>query len=265
MKETISTNYVEDIQEQFNKRLSPIEPSALVVGSNMNYQKNNIGCAIHTLLENEGWKVFGFNKRQVDITFRPSEQMCRLIETACKEQVPSALIISVGFTELDWFEESTEYAVRETFETNLVAPYLFAQEWVKQAMARIPEVEKKLVFIGSMAYKAVLNGSSAYCASKAGLAHLSQCLAWELAPKGFDVFCVHPSNTQGTPMTEKTIKGLMKYRDLNREEAEKYWGAICPNGEFLTVTEIADTVLFLLNSKNKYLSGSNIELKGGQR
>jgi ketoreductase len=116
-----------------------------------------------------------------------------------------------------------------------------------------------------MAYKAVLNGSSPYCAAKAGLAHFARCLAWELAPKAFDVFCVHPSNTKGTPMTEETIKGLMRYRGLDRKEAEAYWGAVLPKWQWLLPENIADLVSFLVSGKAEYLSGANLDMAGGQR
>ncbi len=247
MKEKVQAEYAKTLLT-LNQRKQRAESSALVVGAS----QGNIGESIFDILPHR-------KKRRVDIHSFDITKQKGLFATF----LPDTLIICAGHSHLDWFENCPEEEVRATFETNLIAPFLLAQEWVRASMAQQPDVLKKLIFIGSMAYRSVLNGSAAYCASKAGLAHLSACLAWELAPKGFDVFCVHPSNTQNSPMSEKTIQGLMRYRSLTRLEAEAYWAASCPNGEFLTKQEIAETVLFLC--QNSYLAGSNIELRGGQR
>ena len=66
-------------------------------------------------------------------------------------------------------------------------------------------------------------------------------------------------------MTEETIKGLMRYRYLTRSEAEEYWGASLPKERWLQPADIAETVAFLISGKADYLSGSNIEMAGGQR
>ena len=173
------------------------------------------------------------------------------------------LIMCNGFTHLDWFEDMSPTLIQKTFDVNVVGSLKAAQKFVN---CTINQAHKKyIVFIGSMAYNHVLNGSVAYCASKAALAHATKCLAWELAPKGFNVFCVHPSNVEGTPMTEETIKGLMRYRYLSRSEAEEYWGASLPKEKWLQPADIAETVAFLISGKADYLSGSNIEMAGGQR
>ena len=76
---------------------------------------------------------------------------------------------------------------------------------------------------------------------------------------------INPSNTEGTPMTEETIKGLMRYRGLDREQAENYWGAILPKHKWLQPNEIADICSFFVSGKSNYMSGTQIDLSGGQR
>ena len=116
-----------------------------------------------------------------------------------------------------------------------------------------------------MAYNHPLNGSAVYCASKAGLAMLMKCLAWELAPKGYDVYTIHPSNVEDTPMSDDTIDGLRRYRNMTLPEAEAYWGDSPIRDEILTKWEIADLVRTLLSPNTGYLSGAQLELSGGQR
>jgi NAD(P)-dependent dehydrogenase (short-subunit alcohol dehydrogenase family) len=177
--------------------------------------------------------------------------------------VYDTLIACHGVTHLDWFENVSLEKVREIFDVNLFGSFAVAQKFVQATMNN--RGRKRIIFIGSMAYTKVLNASAAYCASKAGLAMLTRCLAWELAPKGYDVYCVHPSNVEDTPMSEETIKGLMRYRGMEREEAEMYWTDTVLRDHQLTKSEIAFTVRTLLTSGAEYMAGSNIELAGGAR
>jgi NAD(P)-dependent dehydrogenase (short-subunit alcohol dehydrogenase family) len=171
--------------------------------------------------------------------------------------------MSHGANHLDWVEDAPIDKNNNTIDVNLKGSINLAQRFVRGTIDR--PYKKTIIAIGSMAYRSVLNGSAAYCASKAGLAMFMRCLAWELAPKGFGVYTIHPSNTLGAPMSEETIVGLMRYRGLSREEARDYWGASLPKKQWLTPENISDMVNFILSGKAEYLSGSNIELPGGQR
>jgi 3-hydroxybutyrate dehydrogenase len=173
------------------------------------------------------------------------------------------LIAVHGVTHLDWIENFPTEKAREILEVNLLANIAMTTAFVNATLHQ--PYRKQIFFIGSLAHRAVLNGSAAYCASKAGLQHFARCAAWELAPKGYDVFCINPSNTLGTAMTEETIVGLMRYRHLTREEAEGYWGAVLPKANWLTPSDIADLVEWLFSGKGEYLSGTALDLPGGQR
>jgi NAD(P)-dependent dehydrogenase (short-subunit alcohol dehydrogenase family) len=164
---------------------------------------------------------------------------------------------------MDWFEEASLDSVAEVMDVNLFGSYNLASAFVRQTLET--RERKKIIMIGSMAHRNVLNASAMYCASKAGLAMLARCMAWELTPKGFDVYCVHPSNVDEAPMAEDTIKGIMRYRGVTRETAKEYWGAGYIREASLSTKDISDLVLFLLTEKNGYMSGANIELGGGQR
>ena len=173
------------------------------------------------------------------------------------------LVLANGHSYMDWIEDIPEDQIKRVLDDVLLCSIRMTQQFVK---ATIDSNHKKyIVFIGSMAYQGVLNGSSVYCAAKAGISHFMRCVAWELAPKGYSVFCVNPSNTEGTPMTEETILGLMRYRNISRSDAEQYWGAVLPKEQWLQPEEIADTVAFLVSGKADYLSGSNLNMAGGQR
>lgn len=176
---------------------------------------------------------------------------------------PHALIMCHGVTHLDWFEDVPNDKINEIIDVNVKGTIHLAQSFVQHTIKTA--WRKRIIIIGSMAHRSVLNGSAVYCASKAAVAMLTRCLAWELAPKGFDIFCVHPSNVLGTPMTEDTIAGLERYRQMSRKEAEAYWNDNPIRSNILSADDIADVIEFLLSPAAEWLSGSQIELAGGQR
>jgi NAD(P)-dependent dehydrogenase (short-subunit alcohol dehydrogenase family) len=248
-KDHVSNSYIERQKAIHGKKPLAERRSALIIGAD----PGNIGDAIKLRLLGDG---IGINCPHVlDFDVRsPPEKFVNSYDI---------LILANGYTKLNWFEDNTHENIQHTFDVNVIGSLKTANQFVKNTIDK--PYKKYIVFIGSMAYRNVLNGSAAYCASKAALAMATKCLAWELAPKGYNVFCVHPSNTEGTPMTERTITGLMRYRNLDRERAEAYWGAVLPKDKWLQPDDIAETVSFLVSGKADYQSGANVELAGGQR
>lgn len=178
--------------------------------------------------------------------------------------IADALVVCSSVVSMGWFTDAEPAAMANVININLTGALRIAQTFARATIDR-PR-RKRIIFIGSMAYNHVLNGSLAYCAAKAGLAHAAKCMAFELAPFGFDVFSVHPSNTEKTPMAADTIDGLMAYRGLTRHQADDYWASGNQRGNvFLGGQDIAEVVAFLLSGKASFLSGCNLELAGGNR
>lgn len=175
------------------------------------------------------------------------------------------LVLSQGANSMAWFEDQAPGTMADVVAANLTGSMNVAHAFVNMTMMQ--RHLKHIVFVGSMAYKKVLNASAPYCASKAGLAMLAECLGWELTPKGYRVFCVHPSNVENTPMTRETVKGIAAYRGMSMAEAEEYWGAVNLMPAWLQKEDVADAVVTLTDGADHhgFLSGSQIELKGGQR
>ena len=94
----------------------------------------------------------------------------------------------------------------------------------------------------------------AYCAAKAGLAHLTKCLALEWASAGITVNAVAPGLTL-TPLTQP-------YLDANPEKLQKTLTRI-PMGRVAMPEEIASTVLFLVSDMAAYITGQEIAVDGG--
>ena len=248
-KDAISRSYMETMKNEHASKPYKEKPRIVINGAE---KRGSIGEAIYNRL---------YDSVKVDDIFRLSGDV-RDEEYAFNPEI-DVLIMCHGTLHIDWLENAPYEKVKEVIDVNLTGSINLIQQFVRDTI-NAPH-KKKIISIGSMAYRNVLNGSAAYCASKAGLAHYIRCAAWELAPKGYDVYCVHPSNTEGAPMSEATIKGIMRYRNLDRAAAEAYWGAVLPREHWLQPQDVAEIVKFLVEGNSAYLSGSQIDLGGGQR
>jgi NAD(P)-dependent dehydrogenase (short-subunit alcohol dehydrogenase family) len=194
---------------------------------------------------------------------RVNELIEDVIESHFNFEDYTGLIMCHGYTYMDWLENVDDEQTKHIIDVNLYGSIRLIKQFVNDTI-KTP-YRKKIIAIGSMAYNKVLNGSAAYCASKAGLNMFIRCAAWELAPKGYDVFIIHPSNVESTPMTHDTLKHLMRYRNLDINDAIEYWEAGALRENLLTKDEIVELVEFIVYSESNYLAGGPIELGGGNR
>jgi NAD(P)-dependent dehydrogenase (short-subunit alcohol dehydrogenase family) len=98
-----------------------------------------------------------------------------------------------------------------------------------------------------------LPGSSAYAASKAGVAGFTRAAAADLAPHGVTVNAVAPGYVD-TPMTQGFPPGL-------REKRLAEIGM----GRFAEADEVAAVVDFLTSDEAGYVTGALVEASGGFR
>lgn len=110
-----------------------------------------------------------------------------------------------------------------------------------------------LVHIASISSRNPQPGSGAYSASKAGVALLSQQLAYELGPSGVRSNTVSPGLVR-TPMTEAYYQapGVAERRD-----------AAVPLRRVAGPDDIADVVAFLASDRARYVTGADITVDGG--
>jgi NAD(P)-dependent dehydrogenase (short-subunit alcohol dehydrogenase family) len=172
------------------------------------------------------------------------------------------LVVCAASVHMDWIEDMPMGDLKRVVYDTLTAPMMIVSSFAD--CHRDTPFRKHIVLVGSMAHSHVLNASSAYCASKAGLAHYVRCAAWELTPKGFTVNIVHPGNIWYTPMTQDTIEGISEYRDIPLEEAKEYWGSVQLTEKWLQPSEVAQEVIRLLEA-SPHLSGAQVEMGAGMR
>ncbi|MEV6246531.1 glucose 1-dehydrogenase [Streptomyces sp. NPDC051742] len=99
-----------------------------------------------------------------------------------------------------------------------------------------------------------LNGAN-YCASKAGLLHLTKCLALELAP-AIRVNSLIPGMIDTEEMRTRFRTDEQEHRDLLLAEI--------PQGRIGSPEEMADALEFLVSEKAAYITGQKFIVDGGQ-
>ncbi|MEO1191345.1 MAG: SDR family oxidoreductase [Pseudomonadota bacterium] len=102
-------------------------------------------------------------------------------------------------------------------------------------------------------------GHALYCATKAALASLTQCMGMDHAGEGIRVNAVCP-NEVNTPMLRS---GFAK-RGFDPDSAVAALGKTVPLGRIAEPEDIAEVVLFLASDAARYLCGALVEVNGGK-
>jgi NAD(P)-dependent dehydrogenase (short-subunit alcohol dehydrogenase family) len=140
---------------------------------------------------------------------------------------------------------------KSVMSLNLDAAFLLCKEAAARMKAR---GFGRIVNVSSIAgrHRSVISGVH-YVSSKAGLIGLSKQLAFELAPYGVTVNAVAPSQT----MTDML-------RSSMTDEQVKQLEAAIPLGRIATVEEQVGPILFLLSDAAAYMTGTFLDVNGGQ-
>lgn len=110
-----------------------------------------------------------------------------------------------------------------------------------------------IINVGSMAARVAYAGGSAYCASKAGIAMLTEVLALEVADQGVRVNLVNPgfidtSLTADIRQDDTAFSAVMKR---------------VPLGRFGTTEEVASACVFLCSEDASFFTGATLCPSGG--
>jgi uncharacterized protein len=126
----------------------------------------------------EGHRVWAFDLSQ-------RSQTCDLIHCLADESF-DLLINNAGASRFGAFAELTPQAVEELIYLNFTAPALIARQFLQNAPP-----QATLVNVTSIVGTLPMPGNGLYCAAKAGLKTLSECLWFEARRKGVRVldFC----------------------------------------------------------------------------
>jgi glucose 1-dehydrogenase len=157
-------------------------------------------------------------------------------------------IANAGLSLYGNFFEYTEDDFRKVVSLNLQGSFFLSQHASKQMIEQ--RSGGSILFMSSVVGHQALKDLAAYAMTKAGLEMLAKNLVVELAKHGISTNAIAP----GATLTERTL-GFTDY--------ETEWSAITPAGKPATVTDIANTAIFLLSKQARHITGQTIIVDGG--
>jgi NAD(P)-dependent dehydrogenase (short-subunit alcohol dehydrogenase family) len=142
-------------------------------------------------------------------------------------------------------------------DLNLTAPF----RCMRRALpAMIERGYGRIVVVASMAAKIGEPYVAAYTASKHGVLGLVRSAAAEVARKGVTVNAVCPGYVD-TPMTDASVATIVGRTGWPADEARRFLANKQPTGRLVSPEEVADAVLFCINTPS--VNGQGINVDGG--
>lgn len=183
---------------------------------------------------------------QADLS-RP-DAIAPLMEAAERALGPvSVLINSAARFDRAPFLETSPEVLEETWALNTRAPFLLAQAWARRVVARGGEGDLlNILDVGGALMP--WRGFSAYGMSKAALAHLTEALALELAPK-IRVNGVAPGTVLPPEGYAPELLATLKAR--------------VPQGRFGAPEDVVEAALFFLTGP-RFITGQILAVDGGR-
>lgn len=170
-----------------------------------------------------------------------------------------ALHILVNNAGTNWgapYATFPENGFRKVVELNLIAVFFLTRDLTPLLeQAATADDPARVINIGSVdgvrVPTIIPTGVFAYAASKAGVHHLSKCLAVELGPRQITVNAVAPGYFE----SKMTAEVLEKYDDRIR--------GVCPMDRIGRPAEMAGVAIYLASRAGAYTNGAVIPVDGG--
>jgi NAD(P)-dependent dehydrogenase (short-subunit alcohol dehydrogenase family) len=179
-------------------------------------------------------------------------------ETVARFGSLDALVLNAGIEGEGTLLDLDPACFEETVRVNLTGAFLTA----RAAIAHLIERRGAIVAVSSAAGLRASPGSLSYCASKAGLAMLTQCIALDHGPQGVRANCVCPGWVR-TPMADGEMDALGERLGTDRDGAYAACLADVPLRRAATTDEIAAAIAWLLSPDAAYVNAAVIPLDGG--
>ena len=162
--------------------------------------------------------------------------------------------IALGGTVVEQAPEGWDAVLR----TNLTGAYLAC----RAALPELVRTKGSIVTISSDAGLRAGPRSAAYCAAKAGLIMLTQCIALDYGPQGVRANCICPGWVR-TPMADGEMDELGELKGADREGAYELVSARVPLRRPGNPDEIAAAVAWLVSGEAAFATGAVIAIDGG--
>ncbi len=217
-----------------------------------------IGRYLAEYYSRHGYQVVGCSRKQPDYELENYRHYClnvsdemRVVEMFSDVRKTygrlDVLLNNAGIASMNHVLLTPVETVRNIYETNVIAVFLFCREAAKlMQKARYG----RIVNFATVATVLKLEGEVAYASSKAAVANLTQIFAREVAPYGITVNAVGP-----TPIKTDLIRSVPqeKIEALIRRQAIRRYG------EFRDVSNVID---FFIKPESDFVSAQVIYLGG---
>lgn len=137
----------------------------------------------------------------------------------------------------------------KTIAVNLTGPFLVARVFAPGMLAR---KSGRIINLASQAAVIGIEGHLAYCASKAGIIGMTNCMALEWGPMGVTVNAISPTVVE-------TELGLSGWAGETGARAR----AAIPTRRFAKPAEIASAIMYLASTEAAMINGANMMIDGG--
>jgi meso-butanediol dehydrogenase / (S,S)-butanediol dehydrogenase / diacetyl reductase len=148
---------------------------------------------------------------------------------------------------------------RQMLEVNLTGPFLM----MKAAIPKMIEAGGgSIINVASIAGIVAVPGGPAYCATKAGLIHLTKQVALDYGKKGVRCNVVLPGPVR-TSMLEMNVRPLTEVLHTDIDGVFAAMGDSVPLGHIVRPPEITGLFVFLASEDSGYMTGSTVVIDGG--
>ncbi|GAA4095022.1 SDR family oxidoreductase [Mucilaginibacter panaciglaebae] len=158
------------------------------------------------------------------------------------------VIANAGITLYGDFATYSPHAFFEVLRVNLGGSFFLAQ--AASNKMKLQQGGGSILFTSSVVGHQALKDLACYAMTKAALEMLAKNLVIELSQYKINVNTVAP----GATLTERTML---------EADYERVWCEITPMGRPAYVSDIANTVLFLVSEEAKHITGQSIIVDGG--
>jgi len=155
-------------------------------------------------------------------------------------------------------EEQSPEGWDAVLRTNLTGAYLAC----RAALPELVQTKGSIVTISSDAGLRAGPRSAAYCAAKAGLIMLTQCIALDYGPHEVRANCICPGWVR-TPMADGEMDDLGELKGADREGAYELVSSRVPLRRPGNPDEIAVAVAWLASGDAAFATGAVIAIDGG--
>jgi len=225
----ILTGYSSGIGNKIYKDLSQLGSKIILIGRHAVKSSNFFNCDIRNIKNLE---------KTIKVISKKYSKIDGFVHCAGANQCIKSEKIKIS----DW---------EDVLSVNLTSAFIISKE-IKKNLRK--SKNPSIVFISSIAghRKSIVSGVH-YVASKAGLIGMSKQLAHEFGKDKIRVNCVSPSQTISKMLTKSMSKSQIS--DLVKN---------IPLGRLATAEDQSQGVIFLLSSFSQYISGTSLNIDGGQ-